>query len=163
MTETYTKAQICLNGHVVTAYAESSPARLRKFCPKCGEPTIRNCSNTECNAKINGKLCYDYAPVKEDLDAPAFCHECGKAYPWTERNATALSEAIDESELSEEERDKLKLSIPDVINDTPKTQTAVSRFGKAIRSAGQFGGKLLYDVLVKVATEAVVRSLTPPQ
>jgi hypothetical protein len=152
----YTTAQICLNGHVITAYADST-SRQKKFCQKCGEPTITNCPDTTCGAKIAGKQSFDMAPVIEDLkEVPGFCHNCGKAYPWTERKAAALAEAIDETELPEADREKLKQSIPDVIQDTPKTQTAASRFGKAIGSAGQWSGKLLTEVLTKVATGAAL-------
>lgn len=152
--------QVCLNGHGITGRADRYPAYQSKFCPDCGELTILDCQ--KCGSAIRG---HSSGVLTSGYNPPGFCHECGAAYPWTERRTEALVEAIEESELSEDERDKLKLSIPDVINDTPKTQTAVSRFDKAIRSAGQFGGKLLYDVLVKVATVAVVRSmgLNPPQ
>jgi hypothetical protein len=66
-----------------------------------------------------------------------FATNCGKPYPWTTRRAEALAEAIDElDELQAADRDKLKQSIPDVLRETAKTETAAARFGKAIRGAG---------------------------
>jgi hypothetical protein len=69
----------------------------------------------------------------------------------------ALAEAIDElDQLPEVEREKLKLSIPDVILDTPKTKTAAARFTRAISTAGEWGGKVLTDVMTNVATATVL-------
>lgn len=156
----YDVAQVCLNGRAILSSVQLTPECTSKFCPECGQPTITTCQ--KCKTTIRG----DYYQLDADPGSwtvPAFCHECGAAYPWTERRTEALALAIDESELPENDRNKLTLLIPDVINDTPKTQVATSLFGKAIRSAGQFGGKLIYDVLVKVGTEFVVRSLTSPQ
>jgi hypothetical protein len=145
--------QACLNGHAITGSLTRSPELAAKFCKHCGEPTISTCP--KCNKAIRGQYKNFYG--SRGWQPPNYCHECGAAYPWTERKAAALAEAIDElGELPQEERDKLKLSIPDVVSDTPKTQTAASRFGRAITSAGQWGGKLLSDVLAKVASEAAL-------
>jgi len=94
------------------------------------------------------------------MTLPMHCHECGKQYPWTQRRAGALADAIELlDELTDSEKDKLIESIPDVIQETPKTETAVARYRKAISKAGAIGGKLLTEVLVKVAAEVVVRSM----
>jgi hypothetical protein len=154
-------AQVCLNGHVITTYAEW-PDRCRKFCPQCGERTINKCEKkTGCTADIPGKESVGWSQVVEDLTVPpSFCHECGEPYPWTERRSAALADAIDElDQLPEADREKLKQSIPDVIQDTPKTQTASARFTKAISAAGAWGGKMLTEILTKVATEAVLQQV----
>jgi hypothetical protein len=116
-----------------------------------------------CSASILGE--YDSPNVAvisfRGWKPPAHCHQCGKPYPWTERRAAALADAIDEvDELSQIERDKLKQSIPDVLSKTPGTDTAVARFKKAIKKGGDVGGKLLSDVLAKVAAEVVTKSIT---
>jgi len=150
----YDVGQACLNGHAITGSAIRWPEFTAKFCEDCGESTITECP--KCNKPIRGNYTAGYSV--ESWEPPRFCHECGAAYPWTERNSAALAEAIDElDQLPQGDRDKLKLSIPDVINDTPKTQTAANRFGKAIGSAGQWGGKLLTEVLTNVATEAAMK------
>lgn len=153
----YETGQVCLNGHPTTAYFRSSPERHSKFCGECGQSTITACP--KCSAEIRGAyIVPNVISIGGGYDPPSFCHECGAAYPWTERKSAALAEAIDElDQLSQADREKLKQSIPDVIQDTPKTQTAASRFGKAIGSAGQWGGKLLTEVLTKVATEAALK------
>lgn len=148
----------CLNGHSINSYARSSPVSNAKFCKTCGEKSIDACP--KCSATIRGKL---HVPNVASLIAwrvPSYCHECGEPYPWTQRKTEALSEVIDELDnLDEAERNKLKQSIPDIIRDTPKTETATVRFKKAIMKTGQLGGKLLGDVLAKVATEAVSKQL----
>jgi hypothetical protein len=149
----YDVGQACLNGHAITGSAGRYPEFTSKFCKECGEPTTTECP--KCNKPIRGNYTQGYSLTS--WEPPRFCHECGAPYPWTERKAVALAEAIDELELPQGDRDKLKRSIPDVIQDTPKTQTAASRFGKAIGSAGQWGGKLLTEVLTKVATEAALK------
>ena len=148
----------CLNGHSVNSSAMHNPEHNSKFCDQCGEPTIDACQS--CGTKIRG---YCYVPGVIDFSGwkiPAHCHECGKPYPWTDRKAKALIDAIDEvDELTEPEREKLKESVPDVLNETTGTQTAAARFKKAIAKGGNVGGKLLYDVLTKVAVEAVTKSV----
>jgi hypothetical protein len=156
----YEVGQVCLNGHPITGYYKSRPARHSKFCPDCGRETITACP--DCEAPIRGE--YEVPGVVSiggsGFSPSSYCHHCGKPYPWTNSRIEALTEAIDElDELPEADREKLKASIPDVINDTPKTEAAASRFGKAIGMAGKWGGKLLSDVLAKVASEVVVHSL----
>ncbi len=46
-------AQICLNGHVITTHANTSPDLMQKHCDKCGEPTITKCPN--CKSDIRGE------------------------------------------------------------------------------------------------------------
>ncbi len=48
----YDTAQICINGHVINSMSKSHPEHNKKFCDKCGEPTITNCP--KCNAPIRG-------------------------------------------------------------------------------------------------------------
>ena len=47
----YDVAQICLNGHVINAYAKSEPNRNQKFCDECGASTMMQCE--QCNTDIN--------------------------------------------------------------------------------------------------------------
>ena len=114
----------------------------------------------KCDVPIRGYFHMDNVIRSGNWRPPRYCHECGAAYPWTERRREALVAAIEElDELSQDERNRLKESIPDVIQETPKTQTAVARFKKAIAKAGTVGGKVLYDVFCKVAAEVAVKSM----
>jgi len=148
----------CLNGHAVNSAADTSPELNAKFCPKCGEPSIDRCS--KCKEYIRG---YYYAEGIVSLrkwKIPSHCHECGTSYPWTQRRSEALVETIDELDgLSDDERERLKKSIPDILVETPKSETAILRFKKTASKVGKVGGKALMNVLSKVVADAVKASL----
>lgn len=155
----YDTGMVCLNGHEVSSMAGSSPDLREEFCSQCGQKTIMACP--ECEATIRG---YYHVPnfigVGEEWRAPAHCHNCGQPYPWTRRRAEALTEIVDElDELDDETRHKLKKSVPDIVADTPKSETAGLRFKKAATKVGKASGRLLTKVLMEVATEAVKKSM----
>lgn len=148
----------CLNGHEINSSADRSPECNAKFCPTCGEPTICQCEG--CNAKIRGYYNIEGVFGCTEWKVASHCHDCGEPYPWTHRRTNALAEAIDElDELSEEERERLKKSIPDILAETPKSETAALRFRKVVAKLGSAGGKVLGDVLRKVAVDTVKSSL----
>jgi hypothetical protein len=156
----YDVAQICLNGHVITDSARRSPQFTQKFCDKCGDSTIMECQN--CKTPIRGDYHVDgildltgSAPV-----APSFCHECGKAYPWTERKLEAAWELADElDELSNEEKEKLKQNLNELIRDTPKTEVAATRVKKILTKIGKESFSAMKSILLELATEAVKKTL----
>ena len=66
-----------------------------------------------------------FIPSNRRWTVPAYCSNCGKPHPWTEKALEAVQELIDETEgLSKEDKDKLKQSIPDLLTETPKTAVA---------------------------------------
>jgi len=114
----YDTAQICTNGHVINSQSVYRPEHNKKFCDKCGAPTITNCQN--CNSPIKGY--YHVPPVGTtkytDLPLPSFCPVCGEPYPWTEAKLKAAKELTDLLEdLSPEEREILKKSFDDIVLD----------------------------------------------
>lgn len=150
----YDLGLVCLNGHGVNPFARSQPAHNAQFCSKCGEPAISNCP--KCGAGIRGSYHMDGVWDLRRWRVPSHCHACGAPYPWTQRRSEALAETIDElDDLPEADREKLKKSIPDIIAESPKSETAVLRFKKAAAKLGAAGGKVLMDALSKVAAEAV--------
>ena len=50
--EGYDTAQICLNGHKITASYHKYPEFRSKYCKDCGEPTIIKCP--DCDEEIKG-------------------------------------------------------------------------------------------------------------
>src|SRR6188474_3419978 len=90
----YNVAQICRNGHVVTEYAASQPATREKFCARCGSPTILACEH--CEATIRGDYQVPGVIGFSHYERPAFCHNCGQPYPWTEGALEAAREIADE-------------------------------------------------------------------
>jgi hypothetical protein len=149
---------VCINGHRINRSSEDYPEYNSAFCRECGGAAVTSCSS--CNSKIRGYLRNTGVVDLTEWKIPAYCHACGKPYPWTESRIESLTEAIEDAErLSPEEKETLKLSIPDILSQTPKSDNAVARFKRAIAKSGQASGKLIYDVAVKVATEAIAASI----
>lgn len=76
----YDTAQICLNGHVVNTMATSSPQSNQKHCAECGAQTITGCP--ACTAAIRGHYHMPGVIGFLDYQKPAYCHNCGNAFPW---------------------------------------------------------------------------------
>lgn len=149
----------CLNGHAVNSSADTNPSLNSTHCPKCGERTITACP--ACGSAIHGFYSVEgVISFKKPWAPEAYCYNCGKPYPWTERNAASLAATLDELDgLDDADREKLKQSIPDILASTPMTGTAVLRFKKAIAAVGAVGGKVLGDAMAKVAAEVVKQQL----
>jgi hypothetical protein len=155
--EGYDVAQICLNGHVVTAMAGHVPERMRNFCEDCGAATITECPS--CDQSIPG-FYLNSAIIGSHYEPPAFCGDCGKPFPWTERRLEAGRELAFEAEhLSGEERQQLADSLNDLTRDTPKTQVAAGRFRRLAAKAGVETGNALRTVLVDVMSDAAKKAL----
>jgi len=158
----YDTAQICTNGHVINLEAMSHPERNKKFCDKCGAPTITECQN--CGATIKGyyHLQDIFGPpvLTASYKARSFCHDCGKPYPWTEAALKAAQELSDELEnLSPEERDLLKKSLDDIVRDTPQTPVAATRFKRLVAKAGPVDVEGFKKILWDIATEFAKRQI----
>ena len=151
------RAQICLNGHVVTTSADSDPDRCERFCSRCGSETMTACG--QCSSPIRGS--YDVAGTTLNSYAlPRFCHACGQAHPWTVARLEAASALADElDDLSAEEREVLKKSLVELVHDTPAAELAAVRVKKALRKVGNAGLETFRKVLVDVLSEAAKKSL----
>ena len=60
-------------------------------------------------------------------EPPAFCHNCGEPFPWTETRLDAARELTKETEELDQDRDKLLESMPDLVADTPRTTLAATK------------------------------------
>lgn len=153
-------SQICLNGHTITRNARRSPEFTKKFCDKCGEPTITACGS--CNEPIQGEYHVEgvVALGFSGPSAPNFCHACGKPYPWTERridSAKALADEFDD--LSPDDREKLKQSLDDLYRDSPQTEVAAIRFKKIMAKVGKESYSAMKEIIVGVLSEAARKSI----
>lgn len=154
---TYDTAQICLNGHLITELGKN-PEYLKNFCPKCGEKTIMNCQY--CNNPIKGYHHIEDVFVFLNYDIPIHCENCGKAFPWTERQSRAAKDLIDLSDnLNSEEKEDLKTSIDDLIKSSPNTVVAQTKYKKYITKAGTEIAQGIKDVLIEVVSETVKKSI----
>jgi hypothetical protein len=154
----YDIAQICLNGHVINTMAKDYPQSNQSFCSDCGAQTIMTCPS--CSDQIRGYYHVSGVIGFSDYDRPAYCPNCGKAYPWTVSSLEAANDLADELEtLSVEERQQLKESFPDLIKSTPKTIVAETRFKKLMRKAGSDAYEGMKSILCDVVSEAVRKSI----
>ena len=136
----------------------SSPHIKKKFCDRCGAPTITKCQH--CRATIKGP--YHTRTTTSSWTRPSFCPDCGEPYPWTEAKLKAAQELSDEIEdLSLEEREILKKSLDDIVRDTPQTTVAATRFKKVITKAGPVVADSFRKILVDVLSETAKKVIWP--
>lgn len=150
----YLTPTICLNGHVVSSRSEN----YSKFCKSCGNSTISHCPS--CSKSIQGHYevpgvfgFFDYIP-------PSYCHECGEPYPWTSQvinNAVELL-ALDE-QLPSDQKEIIRLALPDLLIETSTTPVAVAKHKKYIPSAQSFVKDGLKNLLFDIVNETVKKSL----
>ena len=154
----YDTAQICTNGHVINEQLISSPHIKKRFCDKCGAPTITKCQY--CRATIKGA--YHTCTSTSSWTRPSFCPDCGKPCPWTEAKLKAAQELSDELDnLSMEERNLLKKSLDDIVRETPQTTVAVTRFKKIVAKAGPVAAEGFKKILWDIASEFAKRQIWP--
>ena len=126
----YTSAAVCRRGHVASVNIERRAPS--KHCEKCGAKVLVACA--QCEERIRGD--YVSSGVVLPYTPPQFCDSCGAPHPWAGRQArlyqlqnildeqnldeaTRLSvqeelEALQASEMSEEEQKKRWLRIKDL-------------------------------------------------
>ena len=151
--EGYDVAIVCENGHTINTHRQEFPEFDAPYCADCGAPAVYACV---CKAPVQGDLfgtSGGYVP-------PAHCSKCGKPHIWTERKAEGLKSYLEELDvLSAEEIDELMKSIPDLLAETPMSDTAVLRFKKALRRLPDDAKPALAKILMTVSVEAVKKSL----
>jgi hypothetical protein len=154
----FDKALVCANGHLINDKAGSFPARNAAFCADCGEGTLDACLG--CGATIRGRY---HEPPSDALPltrGPRYCHECGEPYPWTDERLRAARELADEVEgLDDRERELLKDSLADLLNDNPRTELAATRAKRLIAKTAKEGGKALGSIALDLASETAKRIL----
>ncbi|UYZ36765.1 DUF2321 domain-containing protein [Clostridium beijerinckii] len=158
----YKTAQICENGHVITASHSFSSDLHQDYCDKCGAKTITACPS--CNANIHGK--YEVEGVFDlsstQLPTPSFCYNCGAAYPWTKSALEATQELLAlESNLSPDELTYLNENMASILVDTPKTKVVATKFKIALGKIGLTTASAVKDILVDVASEAAKKIIFP--
>lgn len=157
----YDVMQVCLNGHKITSMLKTAPEVGTPFCAECGAATISKCEN--CETIIRG---YHHVPgvaaIGFGKEVPAFCHACGKPYPWTESKLKAARELAEEVEgLTHDERETLKASLDDLVRDTPRTTVAATRFKRLVAKSGKVAVESFRSILVDVLSEAAKKVIFP--
>jgi len=156
----YDTAQICLNGHVVNDAVHEYPEHNKKFCDRCGKATLTACP--DCNASLQGALHSEGGVFRMGDIAPAFCHNCGKPYPWTGDRLKAARDLADELEaLDAQEKALMKETVEDLVSDGPTTQLAATRFKRLLAKAGPAAAQAFKNVLVEVVSETAKKIVWP--
>jgi hypothetical protein len=146
----YYARQTCLNGHVISNFIGASFAPPQNHCGKCGEKAIINCPSCDAPQRGNSANVVGFGS-KTPL---SYCPNCGKPYPWTERQlAVAIALVNDEGLLGEEDKRLLTASLPDLVTDTPSTVLAATRFKRIVGSVGGGFKKAMYRFIVDVSSE----------
>jgi hypothetical protein len=154
----YLTAQICLNGHTITHMYEESPERAAPHCDKCGDSTITQCP--DCDENIRGYHRTPGVAVLGGWAAPAFCHSCGTAYPWTVAKLREAKDFADQvEELTPEERTELRVSVDHLVRDTPGAETAIMKVGRLMDKAGPRISGLFQNILAGVVTEVAKKGI----
>lgn len=155
----YRVARVCPNGHVATRCADQYTEFQEQFCSKCGEATLMQC--TKCNSSIRGD--YDAEGVISigfSYTPPAYCHNCGNAFPWTERKIACAVEFVEVgSELPPEELEQFRADLTELTKDGPKTQVASLRFKNVMAKAGSSVASGVRDIVVDVLSETAKRAI----
>lgn len=154
----YDLAQICCNGHVINSMAREYPTSNAPHCQQCGEATVTTCPN--CRTEIRG---FYHVPGVISLghySAPAFCHQCGEPFPWTQAGLAAARELVETFDaISKEDKESLQNAFPDLVRDTPRTRVAEAKYRQVMKKVGKEAVDGLRSILVDVASEAVKKSL----
>jgi hypothetical protein len=150
----HTTAAICSNGHVVTADVERFGEKVGKFCSKCGSEVATTYG--ECGERIPGHYVPPGVPgVEGNLKTPAYCHACGKPYPWTAKKIGEAKDLADELEdLSADDRAKLKAALDDVTGSGPKAEASAARIKKWLGKATSALGQAVWKASVEIGSEA---------
>ena len=156
----YEVAQICRNGHVINAYAQSQPEHNKKYCDKCGAPTMMSCE--QCGTEIRGKYVSPHVLSTSRLTAPKYCHNCGSAYPWTKTQLEVARELVEEfEELDEAEKEQLKESLPDILSETPKTELAGRQWRRSLSKLGKGAYEEMRSFLIDLLSETAKKIIYP--
>jgi hypothetical protein len=161
----YGNVLVCMNGHVVTAKANNDQIP-EKYCATCGDEMINKC--LECGVYIKGtprlpsQLNPPYSYFGDLYIRQSYCTNCGKPYPWTARAEEAAYQLIEMAvELSQQEKDDWKETIPLLIKETPKINVAAVKFKSFTKKAGDEIGKAVRDVVIGVVSEVVKKAIFP--
>ncbi len=146
-------AELCENGHVISTAIRANYPKHEPFCATCGARTITACPNCESPIRGESNAMYD------SWKFPSYCSSCGTAFPWTTRRLRAAADLVDLSTLTADQKRDLKAELPELAHDTPRTNVAVIKLGRFIKSASPEVATAMREIFVNVATEAAKKQM----
>lgn len=151
-------AEICLNGHVITATAYSEFEKVAKFCADCGAPTTNKCLS--CEAPIRGSYVSFGFLKSGKYKVPNYCHKCGDLYPWTSEKINAIQELIELNEtISIEDRKIVIKSMDDLIKDNSRTPVAALKINNILAKADKGTRVAFINIAMDVLSEPAKQAL----
>jgi len=115
MIKAYDTQQVCLNGHQITAFADTQPENRKEYCDICGAKSIMKCPN--CRENIRGERLNNDVFVVAELPVPKFCHACGTVYPWA--NGGKMNAQTDNEKEKGNRYQVTKKNLMDTFKDHP--------------------------------------------
>ena len=149
----YDTAQICLNGHVINSTFKAHPNFNKDYCDRCGESTITECKT--CNAPIQGYYHVPRIISSSSISTPAYCHKCGKPYPWTQIKLQAAKDLTNEQDkLTQDDKKQLEQSLDNLVKDSPQTPVAATRFKKLMEKVGTNTADAFKQIIIDIVSES---------
>jgi hypothetical protein len=154
----YDVAQICMRGHVVNDSFKEFPEHNKRYCDRCGSPTINRCQ--KCNSEIQGRF-YEEDVFGGTYEAPAFCHNCGASFPWTETKIKAFQEYTELLDIPKEDKKVLEESISDIVISTETTPVSATKFKKILTKAGKNALEGAKEIVIDIISETAKKIIWP--
>ena len=151
----YHTALICDNGHILSSNlaVELSPP---SHCPNCGTHALQHCPG--CGKPIRGPR--STSPGFAPWPPPAFCHDCGEAFPWTKARSQALLElAAEAEEFDDDDLQVLKELLPDLGIDGPRTELAALKARRLLLKLSGGAKDAIYRAMVDICSETAAKLL----
>lgn len=151
-------ALICLNGHIITDSLMSELYKANDCCTKCGSKAIFKCPS--CNELIRGAKIISFEYDIHLDNAPAYCHGCGKPYPWTLQFLEKCEKNIDKiPKLSHKEKEELKELLPNIVVETPSTQHAFERIKEILVSTSKDARAAIIGFVIEHGCQRLINLL----
>lgn len=153
-------AQVCPNGHVANKSSVSYPEFNKDFCEHCGEETITKCP--VCSNPIRGLYHVAAALGLTSYTPPAYCRDCGAAFPWTDRKIAAAAELAGEiGGLSTQEVAEFEEGLQEISRESPRAQLGAARVQKALAKMSATTAQAVRDVIVDIVSETAKKIIWP--
>jgi hypothetical protein len=166
MPEQYDVQQICENGHQITDCYKIRPEKQKKFCDKCGAPTINSCPH--CHKEIQGaeiRIKEDYPAFRTGrsemvpwahVNVPLYCDNCGKPFLWTENKIqTAIQTLMEFGNLSDDEKKTIEQDINNIARDVPQSELSANRIKRILKNCGMVGSEIIMEFASRTAAKVL--------
>ncbi|MCI1891544.1 MAG: DUF2321 domain-containing protein [Schleiferilactobacillus perolens] len=151
------KMIVCMNGHQLCVNEEPDK-NVCGVCPKCGAALIDECP--VCHEPIPGIISVSTWAVNPTIATPHYCPACQNPYPWTADTINRALQLLNRSsKFSKQDQVEFAQIIPHLIIETEYTKSAKNKYQCLIRKAGPATTNGLKEILAKVCSADVRKSL----